>query len=66
MHEITLRIYENGSNTFPRFHVRQLVTVTGDEDQMAHAYEAARHIVEGVKWAKPEARIRIDKIELCG
>lgn len=66
MHKITLRVYENGGNTFPEFTVRQLVTITGNEDQMAHAYEAARLIVEGVKWAKPDARIRIDKIELYG
>lgn len=66
MHKITIRIYENGLNTFHTFEVRQQVTVTGNEDQMQYALDHARSIVAGIQWVKPDARIRVDKIELYG
>lgn len=66
MHKITIRVYEKGLNTFHTFEVRQQVTVTGDEDQMQYALDHARSIMAGIRWAKPEARVRVDKIEIYG
>lgn len=66
MHQITIRVYENGCNTFHTFALRQQVTITGNEDQMQFALDHARSIMDGIRWAKPEARVRVDKIELYG
>ena len=66
MHTITLRVYENGKNEFPEFRVPGLVTITGKEDHFRHAYGAAGNIVDGVRWAKPEAIVEVVKIELRG
>ena len=64
MHEITIRVYENGTSEFAKFFVNMLTTITGDEDQFAYACDSANFIARGIKWAKRDARVDIVKVEL--